>query len=276
MRKTAKNQKLIGSTAGGLKRLPALLLSLLLAILTITSLGFCQEAEAKSKSKKTAVKRAVRKSARKTIKSTGRKSGRGHTSTKRRASAPRRGPRRAAHSAYHKPVRRTWHSPIHEGPADSANFTDPEPRRRNYALIGQAYHLYDQGLNEHLVGNYGSALDKLTEASNLLDQARSNQRTGVPSTLEAMVFYEMGQTAEQDGDVRLARDSYAHCVKACPTFVEGYLRVSSLLAREGNLALAENFAREGEAICPGDARLAQLVNLIETKKSETKIPETEN
>jgi hypothetical protein len=83
---------------------------------------------------------------------------------------------------------RRYQSAIHEGPADSANFSDPEPRRRNYALIGQAYHLYDQGLNEHLVGNYGSALDKLTEASNLLDQARSHQRTGVPSTLDAMVF----------------------------------------------------------------------------------------
>lgn len=271
MRKTAKNHKLISVTAGGLKRLPALLLSLFMAILTISSLGFCQEVEARSKSKKTAVKRTVRKSAKKAVRSTGRKSGRGRVSSKKRVSsrAPRRGPGRAAHSAYHKPVRRTWHSPIHEGPADSANFSDPEPRRRNYALIAQAYHLYDQGLNEHLVGNYGSALDKLTEASNLLDQARSNQRTGVPSTMEAMVFYEMGQTAEQDGDVRLARDSYAHCVKACPTFVEGYLRVSSLLAREGNLALAENFAREGEASCPGDARLAQLVKLIETKKSES-------
>lgn len=164
---------------------------------------------------------------------------------------------------------RRYQSAIHEGPADSANFSDPEPRRRNYALIGQAYHLYDQGLNEHLVGNYGSALDKLTEASNLLDQARSHQRTGVPSTLDAMVFYEMGQTAEQDGDVRLARDSYAHCLKACPTFVEAYLHVANLLAREGNLALAENFAREGETNCPGDARLAQLVKLIETKKAES-------
>lgn len=261
--------------AGGLKRLPALLLSLLMAILTIFSLGFCQEASARSRSKRTTVKKSVRssgrKSARKPVRKAVRNSGR-----KAKTRAPRRGPGRAAHSAYHKPVRRTWHSPIHEGPADSANFTDPEPRRRNYALIGQAYHLYDQGLNEHLVGNYGSALDKLTEASSLLDQARSNQRTGVPSTMEAMVFYEMGQTAEQDGDVRLARDSYAHCVKACPTFVEGYLRVSSLLAREGNLALAENFAREGEASCPGDARLAQLVNLIETKKSETKMSEPQN
>lgn len=238
-----------------------MLLSLFLAIVTVFCAGFCQEVEARTrKTTKKAVR--VRKSSGKTLRKSSGKSAR------KRARAPRRGPARAAHSAYHKPVRR-YHSAIHEGPADSANFTDAEPRRRNYALIGQAYHLYDQGLNEHLVGNYGTALDKLTEASNLLDQARSHQRTGVPSTLEAMVFYEMGQTAEQGGDVRLARDSYAHCLKASPTFVEAYLRVANLLAREGNLALAENFAREGETSCPGDARLAQLVKLIETKKAES-------
>ncbi len=138
------------------------------------------------------------------------------------------------------------------------------PRVRNYSLIARSYALYDQGINERLRGNYGSATDKLAESVNLLDQARSNQRNGGASTLEAMVFFELAQAAEADGDFTLARDSYAHCLRAKPHYVEGYLRIVSLLATQGQLPLAMNWLKEGLKECPHDPRLNDLSTVFST------------
>lgn len=136
------------------------------------------------------------------------------------------------------------------------------PRVRNYSLLTRSYALYDQGVNERLRGNYGSATDKLAESVNLLDQARSNNRDGGASTLEAMVFFELAQAAEADGDVILARDSYAHCLRAKPQYVEGYLRIVSLLACQGQLPLGMNWLKEGLKACPHDQRLNDLSTLL--------------
>lgn len=138
------------------------------------------------------------------------------------------------------------------------------PRVRNYSLMARSYALYDQGINERLRGNYGSATDKLAESVNLLDQARSNQRNGGASTLEAMVFFELAQAAEADGDFTLARDSYAHCLRAKPQYVEGYLRIVSLLATQGQLPLAMNWLKEGLKECPHDPRLNDLSTVFST------------
>ncbi|MBK7746826.1 MAG: hypothetical protein IPI39_06250 [Candidatus Obscuribacter sp.] len=144
---------------------------------------------------------------------------------------------------------------------------ESEPRRRNYSLINQAYQLYDRALSEKTAGNYGVALDKLGEAVNILDQARSHQRNNVPSTFEAHVFYELGQIAELDNDAQLARDSYVHCFKAAPNFVEAYVHLATLLAGKGDLAQALNYARDGVRLCPEDVRLKTVVQLLESKSA---------
>jgi len=138
------------------------------------------------------------------------------------------------------------------------------PRVRNYSLLARSYALYDQGINERLRGNYGSATDKLAESVNLLDQARSNQRDGGASTLESMVFFELAQAAEADGDFILARDSYAHCLRAKPQYVEAYLRIVSLLASQGQLPLAMNWLKEGLKECPHDPKLNDLSTVLST------------
>jgi len=135
---------------------------------------------------------------------------------------------------------------------------------RNYSLLARSYALYDQGINERLRGNYGSATDKLAESVNLLDQARSNQRDGGASTLESMVFFELAQAAEADGDFILARDSYAHCLRAKPQYVEAYLRIVSLLASQGQLPLAMNWLKEGLKECPHEPKLNDLSTVLST------------
>jgi tetratricopeptide (TPR) repeat protein len=138
------------------------------------------------------------------------------------------------------------------------------PRVRNYSLLARSYALYDQGINERLRGNFGSSTDKLAESVNLLDQARSNQHNGGASTLEAMIFFELALAAEADGDVILARDSYAHCLRAKPHYVEAYLRIVSLLATQGQLPLAMNWLKEGLKECPHDSRLNDLSTVLST------------
>ncbi|HNA72737.1 MAG TPA: hypothetical protein PKW73_05340 [Candidatus Obscuribacter sp.] len=148
-------------------------------------------------------------------------------------------------------------------PVDTVS--DSEPRRRNYSLLSQAYQLYDQALSQEIIGNYGASLDKLTEALSLLDQARSHQRQGVPSTMEAMGFFELGRVAEADGDFRLARDSYSHCWKASPQFVEAYVCGSLLQARLGNLELARALALEGKNSVGADERLETLLKSLNAR-----------
>ncbi len=143
--------------------------------------------------------------------------------------------------------------------------SDSEPRRRNYSLLSQSYQLYDQALSQQIVGNYGASLDKLTEALSLLDQARSHQRQGVPSTMEAMGFFELGRVAEADGDFRLARDSYSHCWKAAPHYVEAYVCGSLLQARLGNLELARAIALEGKNSVGADERLETLLKSLNSR-----------
>ncbi|MBX9939566.1 MAG: hypothetical protein K2Y32_09945 [Candidatus Obscuribacterales bacterium] len=139
---------------------------------------------------------------------------------------------------------------------------DMEPRRRNYALLQDGYRLYDQGLSERIKGNYGLAIDKLTEASNLLDQARSHQRDGRASTLESMVFFELGLCAEEDNDLSLARDSYAKAFRANPRYVEAYLRGACLQAENGNRPLALSIVKEGLQNV-SDPRLETMLELLD-------------
>lgn len=197
-----------------------------------------------------------------------------HKSTRHSTKATRHKVRRSHSHGHVRAVSRSKHHVSRAyKPEPGISPPDPtwesEPRRRNYALINQAYQLYDRALTEKTAGNYGVALDKLGEAVNILDQARSHQRNNVPSTFEAHVFYELGQIAELDNDFQLARDSYVHCFKAAPNFVEAYVHLATLLAGKGDLAQALNYARDGVRLCPGDMRLKTTVQLLENKTNSS-------
>ncbi len=139
---------------------------------------------------------------------------------------------------------------------------EAQPRLRNYALLASAYSLYDQGVNERLKGNYGLSTDKLTEAVKLIDQASSIGRDGRPSTLAAMVFFELGQSAEADGDLTLARDSYVHAVKAKADYVEAYMHLVNVLATAGKVRQALNYLNDGLREVPHDPRLNALLTQL--------------
>jgi hypothetical protein len=149
-------------------------------------------------------------------------------------------------------------SDIDDSQAQAQAAAEAQPRLRNYSLLGNAYSLYDQGVNERLKGNYGLSTDKLTEAAKLIDQASSIERSGRSSTLSAMVFYELGLSAEADNELGLARDSFVHAVKAKPGYVEAYLHLVNVLATGGHLQQARNWLNDAVRECPGDGRLSAL------------------
>lgn len=157
-----------------------------------------------------------------------------------------------------------------EAPLEAPPDFEGEPRRRNYALLSQAYSLYDHGASERLSGNFGESVESLSRAYSILEQARSHQRDNKPSSLEAMVLFELAQAAESDGDLTLARDSYCRCLIASPRFAEAYLRVCDLLARQGDLPLAAKFARDGVSNCPEDSRISEMNDMLANllKKSD--------
>ncbi|MBU6451421.1 MAG: tetratricopeptide repeat protein [Cyanobacteria bacterium REEB67] len=149
-------------------------------------------------------------------------------------------------------------SDIDDSQAQAQAAAEAQPRLRNYSLLGNAYALYDQGVNERLKGNYGLSTDKLSEAAKLIDQASSIERSGKSSTLSAMVFYELGLAAEADNELSLARDSFVHAVKAKPGYVEAYLHLVNVLATGGHLQQARNWLNDAVRECPNDGRLSAL------------------
>lgn len=189
------------------------------------------------------------------------KSGRGKKSHARVSSRHNRHGAAHVSTAHHPGAPRPTLAKEGEAPAD----TQFEPRRRNYALLSQAYSLYDRGAAQRLSGDFGESVENLSRSYAILEQARSHQKDNKPSTLESMVLFELAQAAESDGDMTLARDSYSRCLIASPRFAEAYLRVCDLLARQGNLPLALKFAADGVANCPEDARISQLNEMLASR-----------
>jgi tetratricopeptide (TPR) repeat protein len=180
------------------------------------------------------------------------------SSSKKRASYYGARNYRLSHKA--RPVKkRVAHAAEPQGPADPlANV-----RTRNYSLLNQAYLLFDQGVNARLKGDYGIAADKLSDSVSLCDQARSLQREGLASTLEASIFYELGLAAAEQSDLSLARDSFVHSFKANPQHVEAYIQLVQLLLEHGQGLQAAHWLDEGLLANTQDLSLKELKGLVE-------------
>lgn len=233
--------------------------------------GSLSAAEAFSRAKS---KKAIKKKTptRVTHKSSRRPAGSGHSL---KSSSRKRNSRYSArnHKLSHKgyPVKKRVAHVEPQGPADPlANV-----RTRNYSLLNQAYLLFDQGVNARLKGDYGIASDKLSDSVSLCDQARSLQREGLPSTLEASIFYELGLAAAEQSDLSLARDSFVHSFKANPQHVEAYIQLVQLLLEHGQGLQAAHWLDEGLSANPQDLSLKELKGLVEQFLAEghSEVPE---
>lgn len=171
--------------------------------------------------------------------------------------------------------RRGRHARRHEAPQRKAVWKPPPPspeqiaanqrREQSYQTMGQAYRLYDQGINLRLAGDYVQAVDKLNQSWRMFNDIKGYQRNGEASLAEALVHYELGQAAEGQGDYLTARDSYFRCLNIRPSLVEASIRLVSLLASTGQWQLAIAKAQEAVRANPLDPRAHMLMALTLSK-----------
>lgn len=213
--------------------------------------GWIFESEARSS------RRAVRSSS-KSVR-TGRSSRGSRSSSARRSSrsggrsSQRYGRRgravRASASAHHGPTAAQIRRQETSGSNDLEKRTDLE----------RSYRAYDQGLSEWLAGNYTQAAKYLSDAYELYSDFHGSR-----DVLDSLYLYDLGQAAEAAGDLSLAKNSYQRSLRRRPDFADCCIRLTGILTRSGESALALVYARRLAEKNPQDPRAQFLLaNMLE-------------
>lgn len=142
--------------------------------------------------------------------------------------------------------------PSHHGPTaaqirrqETSGSNDLEKRTD----LERAYRTYDQGLSEWLAGNYGQAAKYLNESYDLYSDFH-----GSHDVLDSIYLYDLGQAAEAAGDISLAKNSYQRSLRRRPDFCDCCIRLTALLTKNGETALALVYARRLADKNPQDPR----------------------
>lgn len=143
-------------------------------------------------------------------------------------------------------------TPSHHGPTaaqvrrqETSGSNDLEKRTD----LERAYRTYDQGLSEWLAGNYGQAAKYLNESYDLYSDFHGSR-----DVLDSIYLYDLGQAAEAAGDISLAKNSYQRSLRRRPDFCDCCIRLTALLTKNGETALALVYARRLADKNPQDPR----------------------
>lgn len=146
------------------------------------------------------------------------------------------------------------HAPVasHHGPTaaqirrqETSGNNDLENRRD----MERSYRTYDQGLTEWLAGNYSQAAKLLNESYEMYSDFHGSR-----DILDAFYLYDLGQAAEAAGDLSLAKNSYQRSLRRRPDFADCCIRLSAILTKNGETALALVYARRLAEKNPQDPR----------------------
>lgn len=154
-----------------------------------------------------------------------------------------RGVRRASAPQHHGPTASQIRRQETSGSNDLEKRTDLE----------RSYKAYDQGLSEMMAGNYADAAKHMNESYELYSDFH-----GSHDVLDSLYLYDLGQAAEAAGDIGLAKNSYQRSLRRRPDFSDCCIRLSGLLTKNGETALALVYARRLADKNPQDPR-AQLL-----------------
>ncbi len=148
-------------------------------------------------------------------------------------------------------------APAHHGPTtaqirrqETSGANDLEKR----TALERSYRAYDQGLTEWLAGNYGQAAKYLNESYELYSDFH-----GSHDVLDSLYLYDLGQAAEAAGDISLAKNSYQRSLRRRPDFCDCCIRLTALLTKSGETALALVYARKLADKNPQDPRAQFLL-----------------
>ncbi len=252
--------------------------TLLLLIMPVLSVEFHQTGAVEARGKKHSNAKPQARSKKSSSRGKTERKARGGKKSSR---AERRGGRRSSREEKHGRHSRKIEPPK---PKAVSRPLPPSPelvaanqrRESSYQTMGQAYRLYDQGINLRMAGDYVQAVDKLSQSGRLFNEIRGYQRNGEASLAEAMVHYELGQAAEGQGDYLTARDSYFRCLNIRPSLVEASIRLVNLLASTGQWQLAIAKAQEAVRSNPQDPRAHMLMALTLSKSGHPQEAQNES
>jgi tetratricopeptide (TPR) repeat protein len=153
-------------------------------------------------------------------------------------------------------------APAHHGPTasqirrqETSGSNDLEKRTD----LERSYRAYDQGLSEWLAGNYSQAAKYLHDAYELYSDFHGSR-----DVLDSIYLYDLGQAAEAAGDLSLAKNSYQRSLRRRPDFADCCIRLTGILTRSGESALALVYARRLAEKNPQDPRAQFLLaNMLE-------------
>jgi tetratricopeptide (TPR) repeat protein len=167
-------------------------------------------------------------------------------------SSGRKGGKSSKHSKGH-----AVSAPAHHGPTaaqikrqETSGANDLEKRTE----LERSYRAYDQGLTEWLAGNYAQAAKYLNESYELYSDFH-----GSHDVLDSIYLYDLGQAAEAAGDISLAKNSYQRSLRRRPDFSDCCIRLTALLTKNGETALALVYARRLVDKNPQDPRAQFLL-----------------
>ena len=142
--------------------------------------------------------------------------------------------------------------------------TEPQGSDRDWVRV---YALYDEGVNAGLTGNYRLAMDRLAKSSRLI--AEGTHFSGQGLTMEAMINFELGRTAEFSNNPVMAIESYEKCLKVNPDFTDASWRLVLLLLRRGQPDAALEQAQAAANRHPHDARAQMVLALVRQRNGFT-------
>ncbi|MBC7997602.1 MAG: hypothetical protein IAF58_06655, partial [Leptolyngbya sp.] len=121
----------------------------------------------------------------------------------------------------------------------------------------RAYLIYDQGITDWLSGNYSQAAKQISNSYEIYSGFHGSR-----DVLDPIFLFDLGQTAEAAGDLTMAKNSYQRCLRRRPDFSDACVRLSSILTRNGETALALVYARRLVDKKPQDPRAQFLLATI--------------
>lgn len=168
-----------------------------------------------------------------------------------------------ARSRTHKTAKKihTTKKPINKEAIESAADTSKQ-FFQDINNLGRAYALYDRGLNEYIVGDFGLAAEHLAAAAQIFSATY-----GANLPQQEIFYYDLALAQEGAGNLDAAIESYNKSLSHAG-FFDGYLGLAQLYGRMGKWQEGSTTCRRALDLRPDDPRANLIYGLILEKQGQ--------
>lgn len=129
--------------------------------------------------------------------------------------------------------------------------------------LGRAYAVYDRGLNEYMIGDYGLAAEHLGQAADIFSATY-----GQSLPQQETVYYDLALAQESAGNLDGAIASFKKSLSNQAGFFDGHLALAQLYGRMGNWQLGADSVKRALDLRPDDPRANLIYGLILEKQGQ--------